>query len=131
MITSRPQKEQVTSILPTYLPSINAFFDFVKLYSYAPQLLTTLYIFSLDKTVSTIYIVCQYDFIFMKGETVMAIGIYYRMVSKSGNSYKVGLPIEIRRALNIFPRDTLEITTHGDEILMRKANPSFTERKLK
>ena len=61
----------------------------------------------------------------------MAIGIFYRMVSKTGNSYKIGLPMEIRRALNIFPRDYLEITVHGDEILMRKANPSFTERRLK
>lgn len=61
----------------------------------------------------------------------MAVGIFYRMVSKVGNSYKIGLPREIRRALNIFPRDYLEITTHGEEILMRKANPSFTERTLK
>jgi len=61
----------------------------------------------------------------------MAIGMFYRMVSRVGNSYKIGLPLEIRRALNIYPRDYLEITTHGDEILMRKANPSFTNRRLK
>jgi len=53
------------------------------------------------------------------------------MVSKTGNSYKIGLPYEIRQALSIFPRDYLEITVHDNEILMRKANPSFTNRRLK
>jgi len=52
------------------------------------------------------------------------------MVSKVGNSYKIGLPAQIRSAMNIFPRDYLEITIHGNEILMKKAHPSFDERKI-
>lgn len=104
---------------------------FVKCYSIALQCDRLLYIFSLDRTVSIVYITLTSNLFERGGYALMAIGIFYRMIGKSGNSYKVCIPFEIRQALNLHPRDILEIMAHGDEICMRKANPSFTERKLK
>ena len=60
----------------------------------------------------------------------MAMMVFYKQLAKHGGSYRISIPTQIRHALSIRRGDMLEITVKGENIVMRKANTSFSERRV-
>jgi len=54
----------------------------------------------------------------------------YKKVYKHGYAYRISIPKNMREALNIHAGDYLRIYVDGKRIVMEKANPDFTERKI-
>ncbi|GEM_PF-2755684 len=58
----------------------------------------------------------------VKGEVMPEI-TFKRAVFKSGNSYRINIPMEIVRALNIQEKEQLTICLRDDKILITKSPP--------
>jgi len=61
----------------------------------------------------------------------MPESIDYKRLSKHGGSLRVSIPVQIRKSLNLRVGDYFRISLSGDKIILEKASPSFTERKVK
>lgn len=54
---------------------------------------------------------------------------YARLV-KHGGSYRVSIAPSLRKALNLWLGDHVHLWVEGERIIIERASPSFTERKM-
>jgi len=55
----------------------------------------------------------------------------YKKVYKHGACYRLTIPPDIRRALNIKVGDYMKMYVQGNKLIMEKVTPDFDERRLK
>jgi len=57
--------------------------------------------------------------------------VEYKRVVKHGGSYRLSIPLLMRKALNIRHRDMMKLRMSGGKIIVEKIEPDFDERKMK
>jgi len=55
----------------------------------------------------------------------------FKRIVKHGGCYRISIPPQIRKTLNLRVGIYMHIYTEGDKIIIEKATPDFTERKIK